>query len=100
MKRALVGLLLALAACAPQDDNPLITATDDQFIKTIGNLPFLGCEAVLFGPGAGPGNEARRESCERGLQKRAADAGIPRAVTPAHAADPRVKARYEKLLKR
>ena len=41
------------------------------------------------------GSEARRESCERGLQKRAADAGISAAVTPAHIADPRVKARYE-----
>jgi hypothetical protein len=100
MKRALVVLLLVVGACAPQDDNPLIAATDDQFIMAIGNLPFLGCEIVLFGPDAGPGYEARRESCEKGLQKRAADAGIPRAVTPAHIADPRVKARYEKLLKR
>jgi len=100
MKRALVVLLLALGACAPQDENPLIAATDDQFIKAIGNLAFLGCDAALFGRDAGSGGDANRESCERGLQKRAADAGIPRAVTPPHIADPRVKARYEKLVKR
>lgn len=99
MKRATFCLLLVLAACAPQDENPLIAATDDQFIKAIGNLVFLGCEGPLFSRDAGPGADARRESCEQGLQKRAADAGIPRAVTSAHIADPRVRARYEKLRK-
>jgi hypothetical protein len=99
MKRATFCLLLVLVACAPQDENPLIAATDDQFIKAIGNLVFLGCEGPLFSRDAGPGADARRESCEQGLQKRAADAGIPRAVTSAHIADPRVRARYEKLRK-
>ena len=100
MKRAIVGVLLALVACAPQDDNPLMAATDDQFIRAIGNLPFLDCEAPLFGEDTGFGSEGRRKSCERDLQRRAADAGISRAVTPAHIADPRVKVRYETLLKR
>ena len=100
MKRAALGLLLVLAACAPQDKNPLIAATDDEFIRAIGNLPFLACEAPLFGQDMEPGSEGRRESCERGLAKRAADAGISRAVTPAHIADPRVKARYDRLIKR
>ncbi len=97
MKRATMCLLLALGACAPKDENPLIAATDDQFIKAIGNLVFLGCEGPLFGRDTGPGADAQRASCEQGLQKRAADAGIPRAVTSAHIADPRVRARYEKL---
>jgi hypothetical protein len=100
MKRVFILLLLGLVACAPQDDNPLIAASDDQFVKAIGNLPFLGCENALFARDAGPGSETQRESCERGLQKRAADAGIPKAVTSAHIADPRVKARYDKLIKR
>ncbi|MBL8528741.1 MAG: hypothetical protein JNL68_13725 [Burkholderiales bacterium] len=100
MKRVLIISLLAIVACAPQDDNPLIAASDDQFVKAIGNLPFLGCESVLFAQGVTPRSETQRESCERGLQKRAAEAGIPRAVTSAHIADPRVKVRYEKLVKR
>jgi hypothetical protein len=100
MKRVLILLLLGLVACAPQDDNPLIAASDDQFVKAIGNLPFLGCENALFARDAGPGSETQRESCERGLQKRAADAGIPKAVTSTQIADPRVKARYDKLIKR
>jgi hypothetical protein len=100
MMRAAIGLLLVLVACAPADDNPLTTATDDQFVKAIGNLPFLGCEVPLFGQDAGPGSEARRQSCEQGLQKRAAAAAISGTVTPAHIADPRVKARYERLFKR
>jgi len=100
MKRALFVLLIAIAGCAPRDPNPLIAATDDQFIKAIGNLAFLGCEGALFGSDAGPGSDAQRKSCEQGLQKRAADAGIRQAVTSADIADPRVKARYEKLLKR
>ena len=99
MKRATLFFVLVLGACAPQDENPLIAATDDQFIKAVGNLVFLGCEGPLFGREAGPGSEGRRESCEQGLQKRAADAGIPKAVTSAHIADPRVRARYEKLRK-
>ena len=99
MKRALVLCLLTVAACAPQDDNPLMAASDDQFIKAIGNLPFLGCEAALFRNNADSGTETQRESCERGLQKRAAEAGIPKAVTSAHIADPRVKARYDRLVK-
>ena len=100
MKRALVVLLIAIAGCAPRDHNPLIAATDDQFIKAIGNLAFLGCEGPLFGADAGPGSDARRKPCEQGLQKRAADAGIREAVTSADIADPRVKARYARLFKR
>ncbi len=100
MKRVFILLLLGLVACAPQDDNPLIAASDDQFVKAIGNLPFLGCEGALFGRDTSPGSETQRESCERGLQKRAAEARIPKAVTSAHIADPRVKARYDKLVKR
>lgn len=100
MNRALILTLLAMVACAPQDDNPLVAASDDQFIKVIGNLPFLGCESALFRNSADPGTKAQRESCERGLQTRAAEAGIPKAVTSAHIADPRVKARYDKLVKR
>lgn len=92
-------LLLALSACAPRDQNPLIAATDDQFVKAIGNLIFLDCEGPLFGSGEGPEVAARRQSCEQGVQKRAADAGIPVAVTTAHIADPRVKARYQLLRK-
>jgi hypothetical protein len=99
MKCAVLCLLLAVCACTHEDDNPLIAATDDQFIRTIGSLVFLGCDAVLFGRDSGPEGEARRESCERGLQIRAADAGIPRVVTPAHIADPRVRSRYAKLRK-
>ena len=100
MKRALAVLLVVVAACAPRDRNPLIAATDDQFIRAIGNLPFLGCEIPLFGDDTAPGSATRRQSCEQGLQKRAADAGIAQAVTSADIADPRVKARYERLLNR
>jgi len=99
MKLVALCLLLAVTACARQDDNPLIAATDDQFIRTIGSLVFLGCDAVLFGSDVGTESAVHRESCERGLQMRAADAGIPRVVTPAHIADPRVRARYAKLRK-
>ena len=98
MKRVLILLLLGLVACAPQDDNPLIAASDDQFVKAIGNLPFLGCENALFGRDAGPGSETQRESCERGLQKRAADAGIPKSRdAPRTSRTLGCKARYEKL---
>jgi hypothetical protein len=100
MKRAALPLVFAVTACMPQDDNPLIAATDDQFIRTIGSVTLLGCDVVLFSDDAAPASDANRESCERGLIKRAADAGILRAVTPAHIADPRVKARYEKIFKR
>jgi hypothetical protein len=99
MKLVALCLLLAVTACARQDDNPLIAATDDQFIRTIGSLVFLGCDAVLFGSDVGSESVVYRESCERGLQIRAADAGIPSVVTPAHIADPRVRARYAKLRK-
>jgi hypothetical protein len=99
MKRVALCLLLVVAACARQDDNPLLAASDDQFIRAIGSLVFLGCDTVLFGREVGSESEAHRESCERGLQIRAADAGISRVVTQAHIADPRVRARYEKLRK-
>lgn len=99
MKRAALYLLLAVSACSLEDNNPLIAATDDQFIRTIGSLIFLGCDAVLFGPESAVDVEARRESCEKGLRIRAADAGIPRAVTSYHIADPRVRARFAKLRK-
>ena len=100
MKRAALPLVLAVAACAPQDDNPLIAATDDQVIRTIGSMTLLGCDAVLFSQDVARAGDANRESCERGLIKRAAGAGISRAVTSAHIADPRVRARYEKVFKR
>jgi hypothetical protein len=101
MKRALIaGLTCALSACAPRDPNPLIAATDGQFVKAIGNLPFLGCEAPLFGTDEGSDATARRTACEQGLQKRAADAGIQQAVSSSDIADPRVKARYDLLVKR
>ena len=99
MKLVALCLLLSVTACTRQDDNPLIAATDDQFSRTIGSLVFLGCDAMLFGSDIGTENAMHRESCERGLQMRAADAGIPRVVTPAHIADPRVRARYAKLRK-
>lgn len=99
MKLVALCLLLAVTACTRHDDNPLIAATDDQFIRTIGSLVFLGCDAVLFGRDPSSEGEVHRESCERGLQIRAADAGIPSVVTPAHIADPRVRARYAKLRK-
>ena len=101
MKRALIaGLACALAACVARDPNPLIAATDAQFAKAIGNLPFLGCEGPLFGIDEGSGAAARRAACEQGLQKRAADAGIQQAVSSSDIADPRVRARYDQLIKR
>jgi len=99
MKLVALCLLLAVTACAHQDDNPLIAATDEKFNRTIGSLVFLGCDAVLFGRDPSSEGEVHRKSCERGLQVRAADAGIPSVVTPAHIADPRVRARYAKLRK-
>lgn len=99
MKRVALALLITVSACALEDDNPLISATDDQFIRTIGSLMFLGCDAVLFGPESAADGEVRRESCEKGLRIRAADAGIPKTVTAAHIADPRVRSRFAKLRK-
>ena len=101
MKRVLILLLLGLVACAPQDDNPLIAASDDQFVEAIGILPFLGCEIVLFGQASGsPGSETQRSRANAACRSERADAGIPKAVTSAHLADHRVKARYDKLIKR
>jgi hypothetical protein len=100
MKPLSAWLALALGACAPQDPNPLIAASDDQFVKAVGNLTFLGCEPVLFGPTTKAVARSQREACEQGLQRRAADAGIPTAVTAADIADPRVKVRYAALVKR
>jgi hypothetical protein len=85
----------------PVDGNPLIAATDDQFLKVMGNLGFYGCDGVLFAAKGTPlVDQTIRETCEQGIKKRAADAGITQAVTPAHIADPRVRERYQKLVKR
>jgi hypothetical protein len=93
-------LLLALTACVPVDGNPLIAATDDQFLRVMGNLGFYGCDGVLFAAKGTSGDQATRQTCEQGIKKRAADAGIAEAVTPAHIADARVRERYQKLVKR
>jgi hypothetical protein len=75
MKALYTCLALALGACAPQDPNPLIAASDDQFLKTVGNLTFLGCDRCslartprrLTGRSAMPANKA----CSGALQMRA-----------------------------
>src|SRR5581483_85433 len=100
MKIAITTILLALTACVPVDSNPLIAATDDQFLKVMGNLGFYGCDGVLFAGKGTSGEQATRDTCEQGVKKRAADAGIAEAVTPAHIADTRVRERYQKLVKR
>jgi hypothetical protein len=99
MKRTLLIFVVALSACAPADPNPLIAATDDQFIKTMGNLGFLGCDRVLS-PDKSPTPEPNREGCEEGIKKRAADSGITQVVRAADIADPRVRQRYQKLVRR
>ena len=100
MKIAILTIFLVLTACVPVDSNPLIAASDDQFLKVMANLGFYGCDGVLFAAQGTSGDRATRETCEQGIKKRAADAGIAQAVTPAHIADARVRERYQKLVKR
>jgi hypothetical protein len=100
MKPVVMSLLLALTACTPVDGNPLIAATDDQFLKVMGNLGFYGCDGVLFAAKGASGDQAARQTCEQGIKKRAADVGITQAVTPGDIADARVRERYQKLVKR
>jgi len=106
MKRATLCLLLALGACAPQDDNPLIAATDDQYLQAM-DFRASDCYQALFAPerlrnASGQpvtpdAAAATKRACTERVQHAAARAGISPAVASKHLDDARVQVRYAKL---
>lgn len=92
-----VLVALLLTACSKGSDNPLLSATDGQFIMTFSSGE---CNAIFFKPSAvrNP-RPTDKEDCAQGIQKNAAFAGIPDAVTLQHIEDPKVKERYFSLKK-
>jgi hypothetical protein len=106
MKRVLILLLLGLVACAPQDDNPLIAASDDQFLQAM-DFRSSDCYEALFAPerlrnasGRPVTSDAAavtKRACTERVQHAAARAGISPAVTPENLDDDRVLKRYAKL---
>lgn len=106
MKRVLILFLLGLVACAPQDDNPLIAARDDQFLQAM-DFRSSDCYEALFAPerlrnasGRPVTSDAAavtKRACAERVQHAAARAGISPAVTSENLDDDRVLKRYAKL---
>lgn len=106
MNRALILSLLAMVACAPQDANPLIAASDDQFLQAM-DFRSSDCYEALFAPERLSNASGRpltpdaaavtKRACTERVQQAAARAGISRAVTPENLDDDRVLKRYAKL---
>ena len=92
----LVGILM-LGACSSKSNNPLLNATDGQFIQAM-NFSVGECEAVFFNPSAVEFPETSdKKLCASKVKSSAAFAGIPDAVKLEHIEDPQVKERYFKL---
>ena len=106
MKRVTLCLLLGLGACGPQDDNPLIAATDSQFLQAM-DFRASDCYEALFAPerlrnasGQPVTPDAAavtKRACTERVQSAAARAGISPAIAPKHLDDARVQVRYAKL---
>lgn len=95
---ALAAALL-FTACSKGSDNPLLGATDGQFIATM-NFATTECEEAFFNP-----EKVRhpypnqKNNCAHRVKSNAAFAGIPDVVTLEHIEDPKVKERYFSLKK-
>ena len=87
-------LIISSFACSGKTGNPLLDATDGQFIlvSSGGCLSFLMTSEKLIG------DDLR--GCPKVVQETAAFAGIPNVVTLEHIKDPRVKERYLALKKK
>lgn len=99
MKKSLISLagILMIGACSTKSNNPLLNATDGQFIQTM-NLSVGECEAVFFNPSAVRHPETSDKNlCASKVKSNAAFAGIADAVKLEHIEDPQVKERYFKL---
>ncbi len=97
-----VGLIL-VGACT-KSSNPLLGATDGQFIRTMNfeEMKFLGtdCEAIFFNPSAAKDSKpGDRNDCANRVKENAALAGISNVVKLEHIEEPQVKERYFKLKK-
>lgn len=100
MKKSLISLagILMIGACSTKSNNPLLNATDGQFLQTFASSAFNECNQLFFEPAAVRHPEfADKKSCAQGIQSNAAHAGIADAVKLEHIEDPQVKERYFKL---
>lgn len=108
---AVVAAVLLLSSCG-KPDNPLVTASDGQFLRWIERTNPIApsCAAALYEPDLfvrqyngikfvasskiSSVSEQQKSSCISELQKRASEIGIPGNVTRENLLDDRVRQRY------
>ncbi len=99
MKKSLISLagILMIGACSAKSNNPLLNATDGQFIQAM-NFSLIECQSAFFNPEKVEHAEVyTKEDCAVKVKKNAAHAGISDVVKLEHIEDPQVKERYFKL---
>lgn len=112
MNRRLTTVLALLLVACGQSDNPLLSASEEQFARLVEpkNAFSPSCAAALYEPDlfvkqynglkfAQSGkiaavSDQQKTECAAELQRRAAEAGIRGAVTSEHLTDARVRQRY------
>jgi len=93
-----VGLIL-VGACI-KSSNPLLSATDGQFIQAM-DFSVTECGETFFEPSkVRHPRPTDREDCAHKVKENAAFAGISDVVRLEHIEDPQVKERYFKLVKK
>ena len=99
MRKSLIALcgFFMLGACS-KPNNPLLSATDGQFIQIFAPSVFNECNERFFEPSKVQSPElSDKKGCAEIFKQTAAFLGIAQVVTLAHIEDPRVKERYFKL---
>ena len=93
---SLMGVV-SISACSKKTRNPLLDATDGQFIQAM-SFSITECEEIFFNPAAVRHPRPNdRQNCAHKVKENAAFAGISQVVALENIDDPRVKERYFKL---